>query len=66
MKNNKSMIEKLEKFADLARDISDEWQYFLSPEDFQTMNSEYPFDEDFQDIVIAIRHWADTQKKYLK
>lgn len=59
------MNEKMKMFAKLAREISKEWDEMIEQElpYANELNDDYPFEKSFDEIVLNIEKWVETNTK---
>ncbi|GED04449.1 hypothetical protein [Bacillus atrophaeus] len=65
MKNNQNLLIALATFKNSAREISELWHKTDAATD-SNLCDDYPFPNDFDEVVYKIEDWVFTQQKLLK
>ncbi|MCY7968873.1 hypothetical protein MOB49_17665 [Bacillus haynesii] len=65
MTNNEKLLNALIQFKNSAREISALWHQADDKTD-SNLCDEYPFPNDFDEVVYKIEDWVSTQQKLLK
>lgn len=65
MTNNEKLLNALIQFKNSAREISELW-YQADDKTDSNLCDEYPFPNDFDEVVYKIEDWVSTQQKLLK
>ncbi|ASK26255.1 hypothetical protein ABC970_22325 [Bacillus licheniformis] len=65
MTNNEKLLNALIQFKNSAREISELWHQADDKTD-SNLCDEYPFPNDFDEVVYKIEDWVSTQQKLLK
>ncbi|MEN7377083.1 hypothetical protein [Bacillus licheniformis] len=65
MTNNEKLLNALIQFKNSAREISELWHQADDKTD-SNLCDEYPFPNDFDEVVYKIEDWISTQQKLLK
>ncbi|GIN75081.1 hypothetical protein PVM79_18435 [Bacillus licheniformis] len=65
MTNNEKILNALIQFKNSAREISELWHQTDDKTD-SNLCDEYPFPNDFDEVVYKIEDWVSTQQKLLK
>ncbi|QAT68079.1 hypothetical protein EQZ20_24720 (plasmid) [Bacillus glycinifermentans] len=64
MTNNEKLLNALIEFKNSAREISELW-HKVDEETNNNLCDEYPFPNDFDEVVYKIEDWVSTQQKVL-
>ncbi|MBU8787742.1 hypothetical protein KM903_15380 [Bacillus glycinifermentans] len=64
MSNNEKLLNALNQFKNSARDISGLWQQ-VDEKTAHNLCDDYPFPNDFDEVVYKIEDWVLTQKKLM-
>ncbi|AKQ73995.1 MULTISPECIES: hypothetical protein [Bacillus subtilis group] len=64
MSNNEKLLSALNQFKNSARDISELWQQ-VDEKIARNLCDDYPFPNDFDEVVYKIEDWVLTQQKLI-
>ncbi|MDE1418941.1 hypothetical protein [Bacillus licheniformis] len=64
MSNNEKLLNALNQFKNSARDISGLWQQ-VDEKTARNLCDDYPFPNDFDEVVYKIEDWVLTQQKLM-
>lgn len=60
----KEVQQAWSNFSKSAMELSEAWEgSTTATEDFVGINNKYPFDENFDDVIIRINRWFEDDKK---
>ncbi|MCY9339754.1 hypothetical protein MOF28_15470 [Bacillus haynesii] len=64
MSNNEKLLIALNQFKNSARDISELWQQ-VDEKTARNLCDDYPFPNDFDEVVYKIEDWVLAQQKLI-